>query len=240
MTSKAKKMSRPKGKPRGSARKNKSSAIEKTLPTKNGEWKAAPQEEQDAYRKAFSELMAKSDEIVEWKISRTLEEAKILSVNADFQKTIAEIRQRYGIKPRIQSNLVQPGAVLREYTAHLNEEGHGELEDELNDLARKFDLAWFDEGEDYGLIVGALCYGLTPEILTLHWDEVRYSMAGTRTPGVKLTLDWHDRLKGKLADQIVISYLFLLLKQRYGIDVEMPGPIREVIQDAFANVGGAG
>jgi hypothetical protein len=190
--------------------------------------------------KAFSELMSKGDEIIDWKVSRTLEEAKALSVNEDFQKAVAEIRQRYGIEPRIQSEIDEPGAVLREYTAHLDEGGREKLEGELHDLAGKFDLAWFDEGEDYGLIVGALCYGLTPEILTHHWEEIRYSMATTRTPGVKLMIDSRRRLKEKLADQIVISYLFLLLKQRYGIVVEMPGPIREVIQDAFTNVRGVG
>lgn len=91
MTARAKKSSRPEMKPSGKTGKTKPSARGKTMSAKKGRRKAAPPEKWDAYRKAFSELMDKSDQIVEWKVSRTLEEAKVLSVNADFQNTIAEI-----------------------------------------------------------------------------------------------------------------------------------------------------
>jgi hypothetical protein len=201
--------------------------------------KGAPTAEQEAYWKAFHEMLEKSSEIVEWKVSRTLEEAKALSVNEDFQQAVAEIRQRYGIEPRIQSKLVDPGAVLHEYTSHLDEAGREKLENDLSALAKRFDLAWSNEGEDYGLIVGALCYGLTPEILTGHWEEIRYSMARTRTPGVKLMLDTGQNLKEKLADQIVISYLIMLLREN-GIPVSLPEPIREIVREALSRVGRIG
>ncbi len=201
--------------------------------------KVAPTAEQEAYWKAFHEMLEKSSEIVEWKVSRTLEEAKALSVNEDFQKAVAEIRQRYGIEPRIQSKLVDPGAVIHEYTSHLDEAGREKLENDLSALAKRFDLAWAVEGEDYGLVVGALCYGLTPEILTCHWEEIRYSMAKTRTPGVKLMLDAGQNLKEKLADQIVISYLFFLLRQN-GISVSLPEPIQEIVREALGRIGRVG
>jgi hypothetical protein len=219
--------------------KGKAPAPEGNLPVSGVSVKTAPTAEQEAHTKAFFELLDKSDEIVEWKISRTLEEAKTLSVNADFQESVAEIRERYGIEPRIQSEFIDPGAVLQEYTKHLDEEALQKLENDLSELSRKFDLIWVDEGEDYGLIVGALCYGLTPEILTRHWGEIRYSMSKTRTPGVKLMLDTGHRMKEKLADQIVLSYLFLRLRE-YGISVDLPEPIREVLKEALGNVGRMG
>jgi|GEM_PF-4383186 len=41
--------------------------------------------EQNDYLKALAELAAKGDEIVDWKVTRSLEEAKLLSINTEFQ-----------------------------------------------------------------------------------------------------------------------------------------------------------
>lgn len=133
------------------------------------------------YVTAFNRLFAKRNEIVDWKFTRTLEEAKRLSINAEFQKALETIRKRYQISPKRQGEVIDPQLVLGDYTVHVTEQDKEKLNSELSALADKFDLRWFDEGDDYGLIVGALCYGLTPDNLTEHWDEIKFSMSKTRT-----------------------------------------------------------
>ena len=193
----------------------------------------------NAYMAAFEHLAEKGDVIVDWKINRTLEEAKRLSVNSEFQMILSEIRDRYRISPRRQDKLINIGVVLDKYTAHLSAQKSKNLEQELSDLADKFHLNWFDEGDDYGLIVGALCYGLTPENLTTHWDQLKYSMSKTRTPGARIFLDYQDNVKEKLISMIVISYLFLQLRKA-GVPISLPEPIRQVIEEALKTLGRAG
>jgi Protein kinase domain len=107
-------------------------------------------------------------------------------------------------------------------------------------LADKFDLRWFDEGEDYGLIVGALCYGLTPDNLIEHWDEIKYSMSKTRTPGAKLFLDHGQRIKDSLSAMVAISFLFLRLHEVGFYLQDLPEPVREIVMEALKTVGHAG
>ena len=193
----------------------------------------------DAYMTAFEQLAAKGDDIVDWKINRTLEEAKRLSVNSEFQMMLSEIRGRYRISPRRQDRFINIGVVLDEYTAHLSAQESKNLEQELSELADKFHLNWFDEGDDYGLIVGALCYGLTPDNLTTHWDQLKYSMSKTRTPGARIFLDYQDNVKEKLISMIVVSYLFLQLRKA-DVPISLPEPIRQVIEEALKTLGRAG
>jgi|GEM_PF-1836293 len=193
----------------------------------------------DAYLRAFEHLADKGDDIVDWKISRTLELAKRLSVNSEFQKALSEIRDRYRVSPRRQDKLINIGVVLDEYTAHLSEQERKNMEQELSNLANRFDLKWFDEGDDYGLIVGALCYGLTPDNLTRHWDQLKFSMSKTRTPGARIFLDHQESVKQDLIGMVVISYLFLRLREA-GVALSLPEPIRRVIEEALKTIGHAG
>jgi hypothetical protein len=195
--------------------------------------------EQNDYLKAFAELAAKGDEIVDWKITRSLEEAKLLSINVEFQRATDEIRERWRIEPRVQTRLVDPGAVLYKYSEHLSEADRELLEKDLEDLADKFDLDWTDEGEDYGLIVGALCYRLTPSNLIHHWDEIKYSVSKTRTPGVRIFLNHRRDAVDNFIQSIVIAYLFLQLNEA-GIEVELTAPIKKVIRETLTRLGKLG
>jgi hypothetical protein len=195
--------------------------------------------EDKEYQEAYLELLNKSEEIVDWKINRTLEEAKLLSVAPEFHKAVVKLRERWKIIPCLHENIIQPALVLRECTSHLSNEERKQMEKDIQDLAKKFDLDWLDEGEDYGLIVGAICYGLTPENLTTNWEKIQLSMASTRTPGVRLIRYNQDHIKKLGANLIVISYLFLQLRKT-GMQFEFPEPIREVVLGALRSVGKLG
>lgn len=113
------------------------------------------------------------------------------------------------------------------------------LEKDLEELAHKFDLDWTDEGEDYGLIVGAVCYRLTPYNLIHHWDEIKYSVSKTRTPGVRIFLNHHRDTIENSKQSIVISYLFLKLKDA-GIELNLTAPIKKIILEALTRLGKLG
>lgn len=198
-----------------------------------------PTPDEKEYLEAFSGLVNKSQEIVDWKVNRTLEEAKLLSVNPEFQKAVAELRGRWKIEPHIQEEAIHPAVLLREYTSHLDETGREQLDKELQGLARKFDLDWSVEGEDFGLVVAAVCYGLTPDNLIRHWERIKLTAARTRTPGARLILADHEHVKKQLVNMIVTSYLFLQLKEA-GIEFPLPGPIKEVVLEALKAVGKLG
>jgi hypothetical protein len=91
------------------------------------------------------------------------------------------------------------------YSEHLSEADRELLEKDLDELADKFDLDWTDEGEDYGLIVGALCYRLTPSNLIHDWDEIKYSVSKTRTPGVRIFLNHRRDAVDNFIQSIVIA-----------------------------------
>lgn len=190
------------------------------------------------YLAALQGLLNKSTEIAEWKITRSLEEAKILSVNSTFQKAIAEIRSRWSITPELRDDIYDPWAVLYHYTSHLNEAGRTKLNQDLQTLAKQFglDFAGEDERDDFGLIVASLCFGLTPDILLNYWDKIKHTVAQTRSPGIRPIADTNERLKQHVIQMAVIAYLFLKL-WKAGLRIELPEPVREVIEAALKQVG---
>lgn len=200
---------------------------------------SAPQS-YEHYLTSLNHLMAKGPEIVGWKVTRTLEEAKRLSINAEFQEALATIRERYRISSKRQGKLIDAFAVLNRYADHLNEDDKKKLDSELSALADRFSLQWFDEGEDYGLIVGALCYGLTPDNLTKHWDEIKFSMSKTRTPGARIFLDYGDNVKNTWSAMVTISFLFLRLHETGVYLNDLPEAVREIVLEALKTLGRTG
>lgn len=190
------------------------------------------------YAAALRALTNKGVEIADWKITRGLEEAKLLSVNSEFQRAVAEIRKRWNIIPKVREGYIDALAELNEYASHLSDEERKSLYEDLRVLATKFNLEWSDEdeAEDQGLIVAAVCYGLTPDTILNHWDKIKYTIAKSRTPGIRVMRDTHSHIKEKIADMTVIAYLFLRLRN-LGVKVELPEPIRGLVMTALKSIG---
>jgi len=101
-----------------------------------------------------------------------------------------------------------------------------------------------DEQYDYGLVVAAVCFGITYENLVENWEEIRYTAAIEASPGTSLMLINHDReARNKLGALLTIAFLAdLLLGEGYE-PKKIPEPIREWIRFALeklkADDGGA-
>lgn len=190
------------------------------------------------YITAFQNFLNKTDEIVDWKHNRGLEEAKLLSINLEFHKDLNEIRKRWNIKPQFNKDIFQPWAVLEYFTSHLSDEDKKLLNEDLRNLGKKFNLDWSInyETDDFGLIVAALCFGITPDIILNHWDKIKYTVASTRTPGIRVFIDSHPHIKEKLINMTVIGYLFFEL-WKAGIKIEIPASVRDVLLPVLKELG---
>ncbi len=188
---------------------------------------------QKEYGEALNNLI-NAKEIVEWKMTRALEEAKLISIDTEFQRRIRIMQERWKVTPRITTKDLDPQTVLGERTSHLTEEEYNLLVKELEVLANDFDLDW--KGEDEGLVVAALCYGLTPNNILNHWEGMKFIVARTRRPGVELVVDYHFRLKEKMYFMIIIAYLFTKLYQ-HGVKIDIPVVLRDILIDALKSIG---
>lgn len=185
------------------------------------------------YLKVLQNLYGNT-EIVSWKLTRSLEQAKALSIDSKFHNAIYKIRKRYNISPQLKEGAFDPYILLDKRTSHLSDEDRELLNKDLGDLAKRFDLDWDKENEsdDFGLIVVALCYGLTPDNILNHWDEMKHTIAKTRTPGIRVISDSGHRLKQYLTSLLVIAYTFRQLWD-LGIKVELPKPILDMVVTAM-------
>jgi hypothetical protein len=184
------------------------------------------------YNEALNKLL-NSPEIIEWKTTRALEAAKILSVNQEFQTNIQHLRKKYRIQNGIGKGEILAGVALEQYTSHLDDQDYQQLIKDLQGLAKTFELDW--EGEDEGLIVAAVCYGVTPENILSHWESMKLLIAKTRISGVRLFVDSHIRLKEKLIYMTIVSHLCTQLL-RCGGKINLPDPL-EIVFEALKSVG---
>jgi len=180
------------------------------------------------------ERLLNAHEISEWKIARALEIAKSLSVNWSFQQAIYKFRERWNIQPTPimpQSNL---WAIFDGIGSNLTESERSKFDNELKVLAKHFDLDW--AGNDYGLMVLAVCYGLTVDNVLKHWGEMKFFAAQTRTGGVQIILDGNERIKNLAINMVAISYLYVHLVNT-GTHIVLPEALRNVILQALKTVG---
>ncbi len=187
----------------------------------------------DDYERAINNLIA-SDEIIEWKETRALEQAKILSVNTLFQDAINSLRQKYQINNLIGDGKIYVEEVLSDFTSHLSDEEYYQLSSDLEDVARKFNLDY--KGEDEGLLVAALCYGITPDNILNHWESMKFVIARTRRPGVQIVVDNHLRLKEKIYYMIIIAHLCTQLI-KLGGRISLPEPLSKMVIEALKRFG---
>jgi hypothetical protein len=185
-----------------------------------------------AYDKAFNNLL-NDNEIPNFKIKRTLEKAKRLSVNAQFQDAVQQIRERWNITPHLyKESWLYPDTILREWAfAHTpsNDEWQALQTDLKTHLAIPFNLDW---QYDYALIVAAVCLGLTTENLSVNWEKIWAVAVQESTPGVSLVTRTDERRK-VLGAALTIAYLAKMIHDMGFSLGGLPEPIREWVQFAL-------
>jgi hypothetical protein len=131
--------------------------------------------------------------IAEYKIAKTYERAKLLSVNLGFQQAIHEFRERWNMEPFSPSNYPSPStwseSIIR--SAGLASTNQDKLYEKLDSemkvkLCDPFGLELI---HDRGLLLVAICFGLTPENILNHWDKLELTAVIDTSPGVTLFVD---------------------------------------------------
>lgn len=145
--------------------------------------------------------------------------AKYLSVNREYLSRLEYTRKMFNIEPQLPTlddiYGKTPHFVLFEYLNHRNptERIWDDIQKPLND-ALFVPFAMLDPVEDYGLVVAALCFGLTPELI---WDdsscEILLYVARQIRPSqyIDLVTSESQRLTGAI---MTVAFLAEKLKSR--------------------------
>lgn len=163
--------------------------------------------------------ISKYDEQAEQKRQNRCETlAQILSLRKDFQYQLEHLRHKWGITafyPDEIDEYPSPDSIL------LNRIVHNDAENLLTiirvemraKLCDKFEF--LDWQMDYGLLVGALCYGLQPENV---WDETQLqhliSLGMTRRIGETIRIHTDDSEK-YMGAMLTIAYLSHVLRKYF-------------------------
>lgn len=174
--------------------------------------------------------------------NRALEKAKRLSVNHDFQAALDSFRRRWGITVRLPEELQSwrwrsPDEVISTVVfhhdpatkEHPSSEQWSQLEEELQELGAPFDLQWrFDQG----LIIAAVCFGLTPEIILEKWHLLE-RLAAFGLPYATITTR-HGDLERTLALTAAMAFLTRAL-EKVGVHLEsLPEQIQDIAKHALS------
>ncbi|GAG88550.1 unnamed protein product [marine sediment metagenome] len=88
-----------------------------------------------------------------------------------------------------------------------------------------------DELHDYGLVVAAVCFGLTPENILDHWEKIGITVAQEISPGVTVVYKRESlEARRRIGTLAVIIYLFERLRD-LGIGISsLPDPVKEWVK----------
>jgi hypothetical protein len=200
------------------------------------EWRIVRHED-EAWLKTMLEVEKKlqDSDIDKRKLHKAKEKAKILSSNKTFVDKVKALRARWNIHPHLPETgpggpILVPENILQAWVfgeSKPSEQEWQRLREELHtELCEPFDLDWF---QDEGIIVGAVCFGLTRENIIDQWDRISFTLAIYISPGVTIEVRTAES-PGRSYPPMVVTYLLDLLKQ-YGIsEKDLPADIQQRIE----------
>lgn len=176
--------------------------------------------------------------IIETKLHRAKQKAQALSTNEEFVKKVKALRVEWNITPSLPEVLpgedpeekLSPENILQKWAfsdSNASSQKRQMLMDDLEtELCKPFDLNWF---HDFGIIVGAVCFGLTRENILEHWDRISFTLAKEVSPGV--TIEVRTKMSGdRLMSALAVTALLHLLEE-HGISRQvLPVSIQEAIK----------
>lgn len=177
--------------------------------------------------------------IGKYKIEQTLEKAKRLSVRSQFQLAAKAVRERWKITPHLPPDGIFGEKLFPENVMYdwafkspvADTKWHKLRRDVQSTLCKPFGLDWMN---DCGLVVAAVCFGLTPENILNHWDRIWFTASKETSPGVDLFVRRSDvEQNHSIGSLLTIAYLAKKLVDG-GISLkEQPEPIVEWVRVAL-------
>lgn len=170
--------------------------------------------------------------------------AKDLAVNNDFQMVLSKVRSQWNIVPRYPPSadlarltsddvLLDAVSASGDYTAQRWQRLENQIRHELSDSFPQ--LAWV---QHRALLIGALCFGLTPDDVERHWPLL-YMIARQRPlhEDVEIRISDDEKRMGAL---IALAYLDERIRQLNRQALVLPEPVQSWVNFARTTAEGVG
>lgn len=188
----------------------------------------------EQYNSALNEFVSKSQKIIEYKKEKAFEMAKVYANKPQFQLAILEFRKRWHLEVCPFNEGVHP--VFQWHSDKITESIPGKqlTEEDLDKIWEDLEATLIkpfglNKEHDSGLVIAAVTWGVTPENLENHWEEISFPIAKDFTPGSQFFIeDSYTRI----GNHLVIVLLIELLERR-GLDrTKLPRSVQFRIEEA--------